>query len=120
VGVVVEEEHQEEEVDLVEIVDVVVSAEARLEEADLEHEVVEEDLAEVRLEGAASAAVEEVDQLHRCRVSRRLGNGHGVVDILVSARQTIPSVYEKGYVVSKFDGDDCRSLVTFLDLSSIF
>jgi hypothetical protein len=128
VDVVVEEERQEEEVDLAAIVDVVVSVEeeARQEEEDLELEVVVEDSAEVRLEGAdsvrrvvVSAAVEELDQLHRCRISRRLGNGHGVVGILVSAGQTIPGVYEKGYVVSKLDGDECRSLVIFLDISSI-
>ena len=116
---VVEEEHHEEEVDLAETVGVVVLVEEGVhqEEVDLEHEVVEEDLAEVLLgvvdsvrRVVVSAAVEEVEQLCRLKISRRLGNGYGVVGILVSAGQTIPSVYEKGYVVSKLGGDDCKSL----------
>lgn len=121
-GAVAEEVHQEEEVDSAETAVVAASEEAvaHLEVEDLEHAAVEADSAEVRLEEvdsvldvAVSAVAEEVELSlvhHRTVSSWRLGVGNGVVGILVStstAGWTIPSVYEKGYVVSKLAGDDC-------------
>ena len=102
---VVEEVHHEEEVDLVVTVeDAVASAaeEVHQEEEGSALEVVEVDLAEVPL-GVASAAVAEGDTRQLCRWStlRRLGTGTALWVHLRDDR-TIPSVYEKGYVVFNF------------------
>lgn len=110
-AVVVEaaEAHQEEEVDSAATAVVAVDV-ADQEVEDLEHAVVEADSAEVRLEAVGlvldvvvSAVAEEVEPLllhYRTLSSRRLGKGNGVTGMLVST-WTIPSVYEKRYVVSK-------------------
>lgn len=113
-----QEERQEEEVDSAETVAVADSAEegAHQEAEDSEHEAVEEDLAEARREeeedsvvhAVVSAVVEGVDQSQCRTVLRRLGNGTGVVGILVSkAGWTIPSVYEKAYVVFMLESVPC-------------
>lgn len=115
------EELQEDEVDSAAIVVAAVSvaAAAHQEVEDLEHAVGEADSAEVHPEGVdsapdeeVSAVVEEVEPLllRYCTLSSwRWGTGMALwlsLFRLGRASWTIPSVYEKRYVVSKLEGDD--------------